>query len=82
LIALGFLSFGAENARVVLGLVGVGLLIGIAGIRYGGKTPPRPVAFAAFLVAVFSAGFLAWWEALRKTPMATWEPTPRPHVQT
>ncbi|HEY0528057.1 MAG TPA: glycosyltransferase [Gemmatimonadaceae bacterium] len=82
LIALSFLALEANEARVVLGLVTVGILIGTAGIRYGERTPPKPVAIAAFLVAIFSAGFLAWWEVLRQTPMATWEPTPRPRVQT
>ena len=81
LAALGVLAFESVAARVVLGIVMTGLLAGLIGIR-SKSSPSKPVAMAGFVVAVFWAGFLAWWEALRQTPMATWEPTPRFEVQT
>jgi glycosyltransferase involved in cell wall biosynthesis len=80
--ALCFLAVENASARVVLGTLSAGLLAGIVGIRHRSSTPTRPLALAGFAVAVFSAGFLAWWEALKQTQMATWDPTPRPGVQT
>jgi len=80
-VALCFLAIESVGARVVLGVLSAGLLAGVAGIRGRNSTPARPVALAGFVVAVFSAGFLAWWEALRQTQMATWEPTARPDAQ-
>jgi len=77
-LALGVLAIDSVVARVLLAVLSAGLLAGIVGIRRRNSTPTRPVALAGFVVAVFSAGFLAWWEALRQTQMATWEPTPRP----
>jgi len=82
LAALCILAVESVSARVLLGIISAGLVAGIIGIRRGDSTPARPIALAAFVVAVFSAGFLAWWEALRRTQLATWEPTPRPGVQT
>jgi hypothetical protein len=81
-VALSLLAVESVNARVLLGIVSASSLIGIIGIQQRTSTPARPVALAGFVVAVFSAGFLAWCEALRQTQMATWEPTVRPEVQT
>jgi cellulose synthase/poly-beta-1,6-N-acetylglucosamine synthase-like glycosyltransferase len=81
LAALGLLSGESAVARVSLTLVVAGLIVGAVGIRHN-STPSKPIAFAGFLVAVLSAGFLAWWEAFRGAPMATWEPTPRRAAQT
>jgi cellulose synthase/poly-beta-1,6-N-acetylglucosamine synthase-like glycosyltransferase len=80
-LALCFLAIESVGARVVLVLLSAGLLAGMVGIRRRNSTPARPIALAGFVVAVFSAGFLAWWEALRQTQMATWDPTPRPDMQ-
>jgi hypothetical protein len=80
--ALCILAAESITARVLLGILSAGLLVGIVGIQHRGSTPTRPIALAGFIVAVFSAGFLAWWEVLRQTQMATWEPTPRPGAQT
>ena len=80
--ALCFLAIDSVSARVVLGMVSAGLLAGFVGIRRTNADLPKPLALAGFIVAVFSAGFLAWWAALRQSQMATWEPTPRPEVQT
>jgi glycosyltransferase involved in cell wall biosynthesis len=81
-VALCLLAFESVSARLLLGILSVGLLAGIRGIQQRSSPLARPVALAGFVVGVFSAGFLAWWEALRQTQMATWEPTPRPGVQT
>ena len=81
-VALCLLAFESVSARVLLGILTAGLLAGIAGIQDRNSALARPLALAGFIVAVLSAGFLAWWEALRQTQMATWEPTPRPGVQT
>jgi cellulose synthase/poly-beta-1,6-N-acetylglucosamine synthase-like glycosyltransferase len=82
LAALGFLAMQSVAARVVLGVVVAGLLVGTLGIYRRASTPSTPVALAGFVVAVFSAGLLAWWEALSQTQLATWDPTPRPEAQT
>jgi len=80
--ALCLLAFESVGARVLLGTISAGLILGIIGIQHRDSSPPKPVALAGFVVAVFSAGFLAWCAAIRQTQMATWEPTPRPEVQT
>jgi cellulose synthase/poly-beta-1,6-N-acetylglucosamine synthase-like glycosyltransferase len=81
LAALALLAGESVVARAALVVVATGLIVGAFGIRRGSK-PSKPIALAGFLVAVFSAGLLAWWEAARRAPMATWEPTPRRAAQT
>jgi cellulose synthase/poly-beta-1,6-N-acetylglucosamine synthase-like glycosyltransferase len=81
-VALCLLAVKSVSARVLLGLLTAGLLVGIVGIQQRNSALPRPFALAGFVVAVFSAGFLAWWQALRQTQMATWEPTARTETQT
>jgi cellulose synthase/poly-beta-1,6-N-acetylglucosamine synthase-like glycosyltransferase len=81
-VALCLLAVESVSARVLLGIISAGLLAGIAGIQHRNSMPAKPIALAGFIVAVFSAGFLAWCAAIRQTQMATWEPTPRPEVQT
>jgi cellulose synthase/poly-beta-1,6-N-acetylglucosamine synthase-like glycosyltransferase len=81
-VALSLLAIENVNARVLLGLVATTSFIGIIGIRRRSSTPSKAIALAGFVVAALSAGFLAWWEALRQTQMATWEPTARPEVPT
>jgi len=80
-VALCVLAFESVGARVILAVLTAGLLAGVVGIRQRNSKPVKPIALAGFLVAVFSAGFLAWWGALRQTQMATWDPTPRPDSQ-
>jgi cellulose synthase/poly-beta-1,6-N-acetylglucosamine synthase-like glycosyltransferase len=80
-VALSLLAIENVNARVLLGLLATASFIGIIGFRRRSSTAGRPIALAGFVVAALSAGFLAWWEALRQTQMATWEPTARPEVQ-
>jgi glycosyltransferase involved in cell wall biosynthesis len=79
--ALCALAVESVTARVLLAIASAGLLAGFIGIQRRNSSLPKPLNLAGFVVAVFSAGFLAWWAALRQTQMATWEPTPRPEVQ-
>jgi len=81
-LALALVATQSSIAAVLLAAVVVGLLAGGAVIVYGRPIAFRPLALAGFAVAVFSAGFLAWCDALRGTRMVTWEPTPRPTVST
>ncbi len=81
LLALGFLAVDGTFARVLLVTVLGGLVVGAGSIR-GTASRPRPLMLAGFLVAAFYAGLLAWWNAFRRTPLATWNPTPRPEAQT
>ena len=80
--ALCLLAVESVGARLLLGIVSTGLVAGFIGIQRRNSGLPKPLALAGFVVAVFSAGFLAWCAALRQTQMATWEPTPRPEIQT
>ena len=80
--ALCILAVESVTARALLGILSAGLLSGIVGIQRRNSTTVRPIALAGFIVAAFYAGFLAWCAAIRQTQMATWEPTPRPEVQT
>jgi cellulose synthase/poly-beta-1,6-N-acetylglucosamine synthase-like glycosyltransferase len=81
LLALAYLapvSGVASAALLAVVLLGIA---GIAGMRMRRSQPPRMLALASFMVAVACSGFLAWWKAIRRTPMAMWEPTPRPATQ-
>jgi cellulose synthase/poly-beta-1,6-N-acetylglucosamine synthase-like glycosyltransferase len=82
LVALGLLAVQSVIARLILGLVLAGLLVGTVVVYRRKSTAPAPVALAGFGVAVLAAGILAWWDVFRQAQMATWEPTPRPDVQT
>ncbi len=77
LLALGALALHSDMARALLGIVLIGLAIGCVGILRPAATIFRPVAVAGFAVAAVSAGLLAWRDALGRTQMATWDPTPR-----
>lgn len=78
LAAVLALSLESQVARAVVALLLCGVAAGTFGARPRYRTSPRaPMAMAAFAIAVLTAGFLAWVEALRQTRMATWDPTPR-----
>ena len=81
LLALASLALHSDTARVGLGAITIGLLFGCVGIIRPAATIFRPVAVAGFVVAAFSAGLMAWRDALGRTQMATWEPTPRSGAQ-
>ena len=79
--SLCYLAFESGFARVILAVVSALMLAGLLGLLRRESPLLKPFALPGFVVAVFSAGFLAWWSALRQTQMATWEPTARPEVQ-
>jgi hypothetical protein len=79
---LSLLALQSVIARTLLGIIVAGLLVGTVGVYRRRSTASTPVALAGFVVAVLAAGIRAWWDALRQTQMATWEPTPRPGAQT
>ena len=81
-LALALLVTRSAVAAVVFAAVVAILIAGGAVVLYRRPVAFKPLAFAGFAVAVCSAGFLAWWDALRGTRMVTWEPTPRPTVST
>ena len=76
-VALGFLASQSAIAAGVLGMIGSIALVGIIALRNPRWAHLPAVGIAGFIVAVFTAGFLAWRDALRGVQMATWEPTPR-----
>jgi cellulose synthase/poly-beta-1,6-N-acetylglucosamine synthase-like glycosyltransferase len=80
--ALSLLAVQSVIARVLLGIIIAGLLVGTVGVYRRRSAASTPVALAGFAVAVLAAGIRAWWDAFRQTQMATWEPTPRPGAQT
>lgn len=78
LVALAILSITSVYARVLFLISLLGILIGVMGIRWPRSRPvPKPLSIAGFAVAAFTAGFLAWVDAVRQKRMPTWEPTPR-----
>jgi glycosyltransferase involved in cell wall biosynthesis len=79
--ALCYLAVQSVAARIILGIASACLAAGLVGIRRGDSGLSKPLALAGFLVAVCSAGFLAWVAAFRNTQLAMWEPTRRPEVQ-
>lgn len=82
LVALAALAIENREARGILVIALGGLLIGVFGMRHRAwGVTQRPVALVGFVVAAFSAGFMAWVEALRRRRMATWDPTPRPEAR-
>ena len=80
--ALAFLATQSPIALAALVAVSAVLGAGATAIRSRATTPPKAIVAAGFVVAVFCSGLLAWWEAIRRTPMAMWEPTPRAATQT
>jgi cellulose synthase/poly-beta-1,6-N-acetylglucosamine synthase-like glycosyltransferase len=81
-VALGWLALEAPLARWLLAGAVLGIALGIMGIRWPqGRAVPRVVSLFGFALAAFTAGFLAWVDAIRQKRMPTWEPTPRPGPQ-
>jgi cellulose synthase/poly-beta-1,6-N-acetylglucosamine synthase-like glycosyltransferase len=80
ILALGYLATGDKVAAFALAVATLGALSGVASISR--PTPWKPFAWAGFAVAALTAGFLAWYSALRGTQLVTWNPTPRPTAST
>jgi cytochrome bd-type quinol oxidase subunit 1 len=81
ILSLALLATHHLVARLLVGVLILGLLSGAISIRRRKPTTSLPFALAGFVVAVLSAGFLAWWGALTRAHLATWQPTPRPDRQ-
>jgi hypothetical protein len=80
IVALALLATRSDIAAGLLGIIAVGLIVGAVAIRYGSSIRFKPITLAGFVVAVLSAGFLAWVDAFRGARLVTWDPTPRPSV--
>jgi cellulose synthase/poly-beta-1,6-N-acetylglucosamine synthase-like glycosyltransferase len=81
LAALGLLLLVPTSvpARWLFAAAAVGVLLGIAGMRWPeGRKPPLPVALCGFALASAVAGLLAWSKALTGERNPIWEPTRRP----
>lgn len=78
LVGLALLAVESEAGRVALLIALAGLAYGWAGLLAAEKRPPGGLQrLAAFGVATFWAGWVAWMQALRRRRTATWEPTRR-----
>jgi cellulose synthase/poly-beta-1,6-N-acetylglucosamine synthase-like glycosyltransferase len=80
LLALLGLATSNPLAAEGVALALTGLVAGIAGMRSKRAARWKPLALTGFVVAALSAGFLAWFNALRGVQMVTWNPTPRPNA--
>jgi cellulose synthase/poly-beta-1,6-N-acetylglucosamine synthase-like glycosyltransferase len=79
-LALMVLAIDNVVGAAALSVLTVGCLAGVYALRKRGTVRFRPIALAGFAVAVFTAGFLAWFDALRGEQKITWSPTPRAGV--
>lgn len=78
--ALGALSVSHVAARVVLAAALLGVVAGaMAKARVDQAPTSAVIRLAAFAYAANLAGLAAWWEFLRGSEMAVWEPTRRPN---
>lgn len=82
ILALTVLATRFTPALILLAAGALVTAFGVAGIRHRETRLPKAIAIAAFFVAACYAGLVAWRNALRHAQMATWEPTPRPELQT
>jgi cellulose synthase/poly-beta-1,6-N-acetylglucosamine synthase-like glycosyltransferase len=80
LLALVGLATSNPLAAEGVALALTGLVAGIAGMRSKRAARWKALALTGFVVAALSAGFLAWFNALRGVQMVTWNPTPRPNA--
>ena len=77
-VALVIGSIHSTAWRVVLAAAVAGTLIGVIGMRWpAGRTEPRLIRIAGFILASNVAGIVAWAEVLRNRDLAKWEPTRR-----
>ena len=82
LVGLGLLAIDSEIARVALLVAVAGLAWGWAGLLTSEKRAPSGLQrLAAFGVATFWAGWIAWVQAFARDRMATWEPTRRKTIE-
>ena len=72
------LSFYDRVAAALLALTGLGVLLGVIGMRWRQGRTPVALAVPGFILAANLAGLLAWTKVLRREPSPFWEPTRRP----
>jgi hypothetical protein len=79
ILGLAILALSSPIARVLLGLVVAGCILGPLAMKAADRRAvPRLVSVCAFLFAANLAGVLAWIKALRGERNPIWEPTRRP----
>lgn len=78
MVGLVILSFEFRAAAWALGLAGVAVILGVAGMRWPGARAPTVLAIPGFILAANVAGILAWKKVLWRERSPTWEPTRRP----
>jgi cellulose synthase/poly-beta-1,6-N-acetylglucosamine synthase-like glycosyltransferase len=76
-VGLILLSFDSWMAAAVFALAGLGLALGVAGMRWQGAHVPTLLAAPGFILTANLAGILAWRKVLRRERSAAWEPTRR-----
>ncbi len=82
IVALFVLAPHSTIAALVLAAGLLSVALGTLAITRPSVVASRHLAIPGFLVAVLSAGFLAWCDAIRGARLTTWNPTPRPNVST
>jgi hypothetical protein len=79
LIGLIILAPRYPLAAVATGVVALGILVGVIGLRWPpGRRVPGMVAVAGFALAANAAAVAAWGRVLRGQTSPHWEPTRRP----
>ncbi len=79
LVALAVFAARHVEARILLVAAILGIVLGaLAKSRADRPGTGRLVRMAGFAYAANMAGLMAWWEFLRGSQMAVWEPTRRP----
>ena len=78
LVALALLATESNVAGAALVSCALVTACGFVPIRFPRAGSFRLFRLSAFVVATLSAGFLAWFDALRGERKTTWNPTPRP----
>lgn len=77
-VGLAILAVDRTWARVALVLTGLGLVLGVAGMRWpDDRKVPAPLAIPGFIVGSTIAALMAWRQALAGRGEAVWEPTRR-----
>lgn len=80
LLPIGLAILAADHAwaRIALLLTALGLVLGIAGMRWpDDRKVPTPLAIPGFIVGSTIAALMAWRQALAGRGEAVWEPTRR-----
>ena len=77
-VGLAILAVEHTWARIALVLTSLGLILGIAGMRWpDDRKVPTPLAIPGFIVGSTVAALMAWRQALAGRGEAVWEPTRR-----